>query len=49
MMASPEINAFAAKGGGETAVGTPAEFTALIMSEQKRAAEVIRRNNIRAE
>jgi tripartite-type tricarboxylate transporter receptor subunit TctC len=49
MMASPEMSAFAAKGGGETAVGTPAEFTALIIAEQRRAAEVIRRNNIRAE
>ena len=49
MMASAEMNEFAAKGGGETAVGTPAEFTALLLAEQKRSAEVIRRNNIRAE
>jgi tripartite-type tricarboxylate transporter receptor subunit TctC len=49
MMASPEMARFAAQGGGEAAITTPAQFGALLQSEQKRWGEVIRKNNIRAE
>ena len=49
MMASPEMVQFAAKGGGESAVGTPAQFQSLLSGEQKRWGDVIRKNNIRAE
>jgi tripartite-type tricarboxylate transporter receptor subunit TctC len=49
MMASPEMLQFAAKGGGESAIGTPAQFQSLLTGEHKRWGEVIRKNNIRAE
>jgi tripartite-type tricarboxylate transporter receptor subunit TctC len=49
MMASPEMQQFAAKGGGEPAVGTPEQFGKLLADEQRRWGEVIRRNGIRAE
>ncbi|MBN9409923.1 MAG: tripartite tricarboxylate transporter substrate binding protein [Burkholderiales bacterium] len=49
MMATPEMAQFAAKGGGEVAVGSPAQFQSLLAGEQRRWGDVIRRNNIRAE
>ncbi len=49
MMAAPEMQQFAAKGGGEISVGTPQQFAKLLDEEQKRWGEVIRSNNIRVE
>ena len=49
MLATPEMAQFAANGGGEVAPGTPEQFSKLLVDEQRRWAEVIRRNNIRAE
>ena len=48
-MSSPEMVSFAAKGGGEIAVASPAEFSALLQEEQKRWGDLIRKNGIKAE
>ena len=48
-MTSPEMAQFAAKGGGEVALGTPAQFSAVLADEQRRLLDIIRANNIRAE
>jgi tripartite-type tricarboxylate transporter receptor subunit TctC len=49
MMAAPEMAQFAANGGGEAATGSPEAFARLLAQEQQRWADVIRRNQIRAE
>lgn len=49
IMASPEMVQFAAQGGGEIAIGSQAQFSLLLNSEQRRWADVIRKNGIRAE
>ena len=49
MMASPEMQQFAQKGGGENGIGTPQQFARLLSDEQRRWGEVIRSNKIRAE
>lgn len=48
-MASPEMTAFAAKGGGEIAVASPATFAKLLTDEQKRWGDLIKKNGIKAE
>ncbi|MBP6895559.1 MAG: tripartite tricarboxylate transporter substrate binding protein [Pseudacidovorax sp.] len=48
-MASAEMQQFAANGGGEISTGTPEQLAKLLVDEQRRWGEVIRRNNIRAE
>jgi tripartite-type tricarboxylate transporter receptor subunit TctC len=49
VMASPEMVQFALKGGGESAIGSPEQFGKLLLDEQRRWAEVIRKNQIRVE
>jgi len=49
MMASPEMMDFAAKGGGEGAAGSSEQFGKLLLEEQRRWGELIRKNHIRAE
>jgi tripartite-type tricarboxylate transporter receptor subunit TctC len=48
VLGSPEWAEFAAKGAGEAGPHTPEQFNRLLASEQRRWADVIRRNNIRA-
>ena len=49
VMARPEVRAKFQSTGSEPAVGTPAEFGALIRTEGTRWRDVIRRANIKVE